>query len=320
MGDRALREVEVGGRAHPFSEGAVQLPDGRHLGYAEYGHPEGDAVLWFHGTPGARLQVPPEVAPEGHARRFRVITVERPGNGESSPHLYRRVVDFAADIDAFADQLALDRFALVGLSGGGPYVLACAHELPHRVSAAAVLGGIGPVQGDDACPSYTSLMRFLEPMMLTVRRPLADLFSNALGMLRPVADQALWVYMNFGPPPDRPVFQRPDMVEMFKTDILNGLDGGFRGPVYDLALFCRHWGFSLRDIEVPVRFWQGDADIIVPSNHGPHQASLVKDGEVFMRPGEGHFAGFTAIDHVLDELEQLWPDRSGARANHIPEP
>lgn len=304
--------------ARPFREGTVRLPDGRHLGFAEFGHPEGDPVLWFHGTPGARLQVPPEVEPEGRARRLRVIAVERPGNGASTPHLYDRVHDLAPDIAAFTDHLDIEEFALVGLSGGGPYVLACAHELPHRVRAAAVLGGLGPVQGPEAAPGYTRLLGLVAPFLGVTRGALACAFSTGLQALRPVADQGLWAYMRFGPAPDRPVFERPEMAAMFKADILQGLAGGMKGPVYDLALFARPWGFSLRDIEVPVRFWQGDADLIVPSHHGDHQASLVRDGKVFVRPGEGHFAGFTAVDHVLDELEACWPDRPGRQGEAPP--
>ena len=52
------------------------------------------------------------------------------------------------------------------------------------------------------------------------------------------------------------------------------------------------------------------------SNHGEHQAARVQDGKLFVRPGEGHFAGFTAIDQVLDELEACWPDRTRAVAEH----
>jgi pimeloyl-ACP methyl ester carboxylesterase len=304
----------TGGRAHPFREGHIRLPDGRRLGFAEYGDPGGDPILWFHGTPGARLQVPPEVAPEGRARGLRIITVERPGNGASTPHLYDRIRGITPDIAAFADALELERFGLVGLSGGGPYVLACAHDLPERVVGAAVLGGLGPVQGDEAPDSYTRMLRLLEPFLMTARGPLACAFSRALSTLRPVADQGLWAYMHFGPTADRPVFERPDMAEMFVADIVGGLEGGLRGPVYDMALFSRHWGFSLADIRVPVRFWQGDSDIIVPFNHGEHQASLVPDSKLFVRPGEGHFAGFTAIDTVLDELEACWPDRAAAPA------
>jgi pimeloyl-ACP methyl ester carboxylesterase len=298
-----------GGRAHPYDDGAVELPDGRLLGYAQYGDPEGDAILWFHGTPGARLQVPPEIDREGRRRGFRVITVERPGNGQSTPHLYRRIKHVAPDIAAFADALGIDRFGLVGLSGGGPYVLGCAHELPDRVAAAAVLGGIGPTQGPEKAPGYTGLLALVEHLLLAARGAAAWGFSHALRSLRPVADQGLWLYMRLGPSSDRPVFERPEMAEMFKADILGGLEVGMKGPIYDLALFARHWGFALRDITVPIRFWQGDADLIVPVEHGAHQAGLVQDGLLFVRPGEGHFAGFTAIAHVLDELDAAWPDR-----------
>jgi pimeloyl-ACP methyl ester carboxylesterase len=301
-----------GGRAYPFADGAIELADGRRLGYAEFGDPDGDVILWFHGTPGARLQVPPEIAAEGSARGFRVITLERPGNGASTPHLYGRVRDFAADVAAFADAVGIGEFAVVGLSGGGPYVLACAHELPERVRAAAVLGGLGPVRGDDAADSYTKLLGLAGPMLGVARGPLACAFSGALGALRPVANQGLWLYMRIGPRADRPVFERPEMADMFIADILGGLEGGMRGPIYDLALFSRDWGFRLRDITVPVRFWQGDADIIVPFNHGEHQASLVRDGKLFVRPGEGHFAGFTVVDQVLDELAACWPERRHA--------
>jgi pimeloyl-ACP methyl ester carboxylesterase len=300
-------------RAHPFREGTVALPDGRRLGYAEYGDPHGDPVLWFHGTPGARLQIPPAAEPEGLSRNLRIVTVERPGNGGSTPHLYTRVRDFAPDVAHLADQFGFERFALAGLSGGGPYVLGCAHELPERVVTAAVLGGLGPVRGPESSPGYTWILGRFAPLLVRARSPMATVFSTTLRSLRPVADQGLWVYMRVGPPPDRPVFELPEMADMFKSDILTGLQGGMRGPVYDLALFSRHWGFALADIKVPVRFWQGDADLIVPLDHGRHQAALVQDSKLFIRPGEGHFAGFTALDHVLDEIEACWPDRPHRR-------
>jgi pimeloyl-ACP methyl ester carboxylesterase len=303
-----------GGRATPFTDGTVELADGRTLGYAEFGDPDGDVILWFHGTPGARLQVPPEVEIEGRTRGFRVITIERPGNGASTPHLYDRVADFAHDVAHLADTRGVERFACVGLSGGGPYVLGCAHELTDRVSIAVVLGGLGPVAGPDAAPSYTKMLSWFGPVLTATRAPLAEGFSRAMQMLVPVADQALWLYMRFGPSSDRPVFNRPEMQDMFKTDIIGGLAGGMRGPIYDIALFSRHWGFSLADITVPVRFWQGDADLIVPLNHGEHQADLIADSKLFIRPGEGHFAGFTAVDAVLDEIHDTWPDRSANQA------
>src|SRR2546425_4598507 len=83
-------EVEAGEAQppQPYNESVVVLPGGRSLGYAEYGDPDGDPVLWFHGTPGARKQIPPDINEEAAARGFRVIPVERPGTGYSTPYTY----------------------------------------------------------------------------------------------------------------------------------------------------------------------------------------------------------------------------------------
>jgi pimeloyl-ACP methyl ester carboxylesterase len=78
-----------------------------------------------------------------------------------------------------------------------------------------------------------------------------------------------------------------------------------RGPVFDLILFWRPWGFSLRDLRVPVHFWHGDTDNIVPLAHGEHMASLVRDASLTVRPGQSHLGGFGAADEVLDVLFQM---------------
>jgi pimeloyl-ACP methyl ester carboxylesterase len=124
-------------------EAVCDVPRGGCLGYAEYGDPDGDPVTWFHATPGARKQFPPDAHRLAVDRRIRLIGVERPGTGLSTRWNYHRVADWADDVEAFADGLGLERFAVAGLSGGGPYVLAACHGLPDRVVAGAVLGGIG---------------------------------------------------------------------------------------------------------------------------------------------------------------------------------
>lgn len=139
---------------HPdphHDEGTVTVSDGRRLGWAAYGDPDGDPVLWFHGTPGGRYQVPVGVNPTGRSTGLRVITLERPGTGNSTNYAYRSLKQFARDVNAAADQLGLDKFAVAGLSGGGPYTLAVAHELPDRVVTSAVLGGLAPSIGRGRC-------------------------------------------------------------------------------------------------------------------------------------------------------------------------
>jgi pimeloyl-ACP methyl ester carboxylesterase len=286
----------------PSQEDTVTLADGRKLGWAEYGEREGRPVLWFHGTPGARRQVPPDAGPVATKRGLRLLSVERPGAGSSTPRLYGAIRDWADDIAEFAQQLELDRYACVGLSGGGPYALACAHELPESVSVVAVLGGLGPTVGPEAAPGYTRALAYLGPLLRAGARPASWAVARALGALRPSLTTLGLLYARFGPKSDRPILQNPRMMEVFLDAFDAGLEGDYRAPVYDLVLFAQRWGFELADIEVPIQFWQGEEDAIVPLSHSDHQAALVANSCVMHIPGFGHFAGYAEIAQVFDKL------------------
>src|SRR5690606_296102 len=101
----------------PYFEGTVSVGVNRHLGYAEFGDRAGKAVLWFHGTPGSRRQVPLETRRWASEQGIRLIAVERPGIGYSTPHLYQHVHDFSSDIAVLAATLSLEHFGVIGLSG-----------------------------------------------------------------------------------------------------------------------------------------------------------------------------------------------------------
>jgi pimeloyl-ACP methyl ester carboxylesterase len=303
--EAAIREL---GPPVPRQVGETEVAPGRVLGWAEYGHPEGDPVLWFHGTPGARTQVPPTVDEAALQLGFRVIAVERPGTGRSTDHRYDRIVDVAADVEVLADQLGLDRFAVVGLSGGGPYALAVAHDLPDRVVVATLLGGLGPTRGHDAVWSYTRVMRFGAPAFEVLRSPIGSLLGKVVDVLEPVAEPAFNVYIALLGFADKPVLSNPKFKAMFLHDLLTA--GELRSVAHDFALFSRHWGFSLHDVRTPVVVWQGLADTIVPQSHGHHQAARLPRGELHVRPGEGHFAGFADVSTVLERVREVWADET----------
>lgn len=309
MGDQAMTE-ETGavGPPLPRAVGTAGVADDRELGWAEFGHPDGDAVLWFHGTPGACLQVPPTVHEVALQRGFRVIAVERPGTGRSTNHRYRRVAEFGADIESLADGLGLERFAVVGLSGGGPYTLAVARHLPDRVVVATLLGGIGPVRGPDAVLSYTRLLRFAAPPLEVLRTPVGSAVGSLVRLATPVAEPVFSVYTRVLGFADRAVLGHPQFKAMFLHDLITADD--LRATAHDLALFARHWGFGLDEVTVPVVVWQGLADVIVPPSHGHHQAARLPRGELRVRPGQGHFAGFSAVADVLDRVREIWGDQT----------
>ena len=288
--------------------GTSLVAPSRELGWAEFGHPDGDVVFWFHGTPGARFQVPPRIHEAALQRGFRVIAVERPGTGSSSNHRYERIIDFAPDLEALADALGVQRFAVVGLSGGGPYTLAVAKHMPDRVVMATLLGGMGPVRGPDAVFSYTRLMRFMAPSLELLRTPVGGLLNRVVSVATPFADPVFSLYARFLGFADRPILGNPQFKAMFLHDLITA--GDLRATAHDLALFARHWGFQLDEVTVPVVVWHGLADVIVPPSHGHHQAARVANGELRVRVGAGHFAGFSDATEVLDRVREIWAERT----------
>jgi pimeloyl-ACP methyl ester carboxylesterase len=109
------------------------------------------------------------------------------------------------------------------------------------------------------------------------------------------------------PEGDQEVMQRPEMKQMFLDDMLRASRPQLHALVYDAVLFTRPWGFSVREIRVPIRFWHGDADSFVPLEHAEHLAALIPDTELRVRPREGHMGNLDAAEEVLDTLLGLWP-------------
>ncbi len=298
----------------PRLEGSIRLPDRRRLGYAEYGPSRGRPVLWFHGTPGARRQIPPAAREAAYARDVRLVSVERPGIGASTPHAYDSFRAWADDIRILADALDLERFAVVGLSGGGPYALATAHELGSRVVAAAILGGVAPAVGPEAAPGgIVGLTRYVGPMLARSRGPLGAGMQGLVQALAPVADTVTDLFLRLLPAGDRRVFADPATREMFQDDLLQGSRGGMQAMFLDAALMGRPWGFALRDVRVPVRLWFGDADNVVPLEHGEHLAKHLQGSVLRVRPDGGHLGGLGATDEIFDEILGLWPAEPAGR-------
>jgi pimeloyl-ACP methyl ester carboxylesterase len=291
----------------PRLEGAIELADGRSIGYAEYGAPNGRGVLWLHGTPRARRQVPPKLRAQAAAREVRIVALERPGIGASSAHSYANFRAWAADVGEIADGLGFERFGCIALSGGGPYLLACAHAFPERMTAGVVLGGVAPARGPEAIKGgVVGQFRNIGPFVEALRWPLGKAAWALVRIARPIASPAFEIYARFSPPGDRELFAKPGFKAMFIDDLTRGARRQFDAPILDLVLFSRSWGFSVADIKVPLAFWHGDADHIVPLAHARHLVSLVPGASLRIRSGESHMGALDAGDEILDTLLALW--------------
>lgn len=289
----------------PRLEGNAWLPDGRKMSFAEYGHPGGRPVVWMHGTPGGSRQIPQEARVAAQETNLRLIAIDRPGTNRSTPYQYDTILEFANDLEVVVDLLGIDQFAMVGLSGGGPYVLASAYALYPRVRAAAVLGGVAPSIGGEAAEGgIVKLTAQLQGVLTRFRDPLAFTVSTLVGLARPLGTPALMAYARLSPAGDRAVLNRPEFRAMFLDDIFNARN--LRAPVYDIVLFGRDWGFRVADVKTPIRWWHGDADHIIPFRHGQHMVSLLPDAKLFVMPGESHLGSLPMAEKVLADLAETW--------------
>lgn len=123
----------------------ITLEDGRKLGYAEFGDLQRKPIFYFHGHRSSRLE-PKMYDFEKKQYEVRLIAVDRPGYGVSDFQKDRKLLDWPVDVVELADSLDIDKFAVLGGSGGGPYVAACAYTIPDRLTTCGIVSGLGPVK------------------------------------------------------------------------------------------------------------------------------------------------------------------------------
>lgn len=263
---------------------AITLPDGRRLGYAEWGSRRRDAatVLYFHGAMGSPMRRCAATDAALETLGLRYVMVHRPGFGASDPLPGRTLRDWPADVAHLADALDLERFAVLGVSAGGPYAAACAHLLPERVTAAAIVSGITPIaSAQDASRALRALHRWpgaarrvLGAAVHAVRRH-PRLVLGALTLRNGRSDAAA-----LADPQARDIF-----VESFLAATRRGVDP----MIDDFLLAAGDWGFRPADVRRPVHLWHGVKDATVPVASAYALAAALPDCRAAFAPDEGHF-------------------------------
>jgi pimeloyl-ACP methyl ester carboxylesterase len=285
------------------SNQTVLLTDGRRLGYDEYGPANGGPLFYFHGTPSSRKDwhsLGNDDLPEKLG--VRVIVADRPGMGLSDFQPNRRISDWPADIAALADALRIERFAVFGYSGGGPYALACAQKMPQRLTAAGIAAGEGPV---DQPGIYDGINpQALEFMRMAREKPRQ--FRMIWNMVCAMARYAPHLLARRGgfftglPEADKVVTQKhPELGQALYAAMIESVRGGTRGPQWDAALAVSSWDFPINNISIPIHLWQGEDDRNVSPAAGRYFARTIPVCHATFLPGEGH------ISLVVNHLEKI---------------
>ena len=280
---------------------SFRLPDGRTLMYAEFGPPDGKPVFYFHSTPGSRLD--PAMLDGSDLKKIgiRMIACDRPGMGGSDFQPARGFLHWSVDIVTLADSLFLSKFAVLGISGGGGYVSACARSIPDRLSAAVIVSGAGRMDSPEARAGLPAIARFL--WSLAGRSVLlTGLIMNLskLGLQGDPAKMRKQMLRNM-PPSEKAYFEKPGRMEAGIASGVEAMRQGGRGPAWDMHMYVRPWDFRLEEICYPVRLLHGEEDLNVPVAVARKVAAAIPDCQATFYPGETHLS--TLTNH-LDEVFQ----------------
>jgi pimeloyl-ACP methyl ester carboxylesterase len=269
------------------------LPDGRKLGYDEYGPSTGRPLFYFHGTPSSRIEfsmVRNDQLLE--ALNLRVIATDRPGLGLSDFQPGRRFMDWPRDVTAFADHLGFERFAILGYSGGGPYAAACACSIPERITKAGIVSGTGPFTDPALVEGIPQANRnFFD---LSHQKPwLSQMTLRMMGVMTHLAPgKTIANMLDTLPEADRVQMRRPELQQIFIAMVQEALRRGPRGPQHETRLMVTTWDFKPQEIQIPVHLWHGEEDRNAPIAMGRYLANAIPNNQAKFYPGEGHISLF----------------------------
>lgn len=303
-----------------------QLPDGRVLGFSEYGIPNGRPLIYFHGFPSSRIEAE---AADDMARRcgIRLLALDRPGFGLSTPQPGRKIMDWPHDVCAFATGMGLDRFGVMGLSGGGPFALACAHALPKNMVA-----GVGLFASGGPWAAGTHHMSLIRRFT----RILAVYWPSGLGILLNVLVRGFRAIATSGPivrrvdawleaqdnkkkekeqedvapiedealsakPKKTPTQRRKYLLDVL---INEPFAQGASATVLEADLLSSpDWGFKFEDVDFdPVRIWHGSQDGNSPIAAIKYLAQRLPHGVLTEYEHDTHYTMFAHLEEALTEL------------------
>jgi pimeloyl-ACP methyl ester carboxylesterase len=289
----------------------IQLENGAHLALDEYGDPEGVPVIFCHGWPSSRTMA---VLTDEAARELgiRIISPDRPGIRQSAHQTGRRLLDWPPLVRELTAKLGIEKFRILGISGGAPYAFATAWAMPERVEAIAVVSGAPPI---DELTDHSGLL-ILYRWMLALHRTRPQLLRKLFRAARPFASVRIPLrlrpmLLKIFQPCDAAVLRDPQAFEACFESQRQAWRISAEGVMTDAEIYARPWGFRLEEIQVPVRFWHGKVDRTFAFRLAETLAVRLPNCEARFIENAGHYS--LPIQHMREILADLTQDRGRSR-------
>lgn len=272
-----------------MKDATITLKSGHRLCYAEFGDASGVPVFYFHGWPCSRLHAwTMDKAAKEHG--IRLVCPDRPGLGDSEHQHGRQLLDWPPVVEKLADHLGWDKFHLIGVSGGGPYALACSLVMPHRLYSTHVICGAPPIHEfgcDDMFWVYRLLIRLrkISPLILG-----ATLSVGALLASRDHQDFPLRHLVGMLAPSDQRSLQEPGHFQAIAGSYRMAMENGATSLIADADIYLNPWRFDFADIRFPIEIWHGKEDRNISWRYAAKMAEKIPNARVRWFDNEGHYS------------------------------
>jgi pimeloyl-ACP methyl ester carboxylesterase len=268
----------------------ICISDGRSLGYAEFGDPTGQAMVYCHGFASSRLEAALLDA-VARKHRIRLIAPDRPGHGLSSYKPDRLIKDWPDDVVELTNALGINRFLVLGVSGGGPYALACGWKTPARVESITVISGLGQLSDSE---TIRDMRWYLRPV-LSLGRDEPRLLSIVTGIIGHVAIRWPAIFMrilvhNLVPPDSLAFKTHPEIRKILLNSIQEALRQDHNGVTQDLILYTDSWGFKPEQVMTHIHVWHGTDDPVVPVAHARALIAKLPHVHQHILQNDGHYS------------------------------
>ncbi len=287
----------------PITDSALWLRDGRRLQYTEVGKSDGFPIFHFHGNGSSRLETL-IVAEAAESAGVRLIGLDRPGTGRSDEKTGYRLLDWPDDVVEAADQLGIEHFAVEGFSGGGPYALACAYKIPHRLTNCGLIApASGPFLREASPPGLRAGIWMLAQLpwlaQTLVRLSTSMSGSDEASVEKTLLRNRVWLGLA-----DHQLLDNPEIRKAFAHASAESFRQGADASVKDAMIFTGHWGFRVEEIAFEKIFlWQGEQDRILPAASARLLARALPHCTATFYADEGHLSIF--VHHARDFWEAL---------------
>lgn len=271
----------------------MRLPDGRALGFAEYGNENGFPLIFCHSLFGSRHEYPSH-HPDENERNFRIIIPERPGYGLSTFAEGCNYVNWVKDLTALLDHLEIDRFAIAGLSSGAIYAAAVASALPSRVVHLSAISMTPRLESWQDLKHVASNLKFFGAFSIYMPHVAKFLFEKEAQRLQ--GNTAKIVQRITEAEEDRALLFSEQVFPVIEANFQESIKNSLEHLSNEVIIHAQPWQFSFADIQCPMDIWCGERDLYAPPALVDRNVQSVVDRQMHTMTGKGHFFYY-----------ELWP-------------